>query len=423
MSCCLRLSAHLLTACVLVRTFAGARPAPNPSEWTQKFRETLQHNILRFWIDHAIDRQYGGMIGWLDREGKPIPPGTKSLVQQARVVWTFAAAHRNYPEPAYKEVARHTLDFLRRKMWDPKYGGFYWLVSREGRVHDAKKHLYGQSFAIYALAEYAQAFDDARARDEGLTLFHLIDRQAHDEINGGYQEAFGRDWRLLTDDTTLGSRGRKSMNTHIHLLESFTALYLVTNDTRVRQRLEELLQLCLQKIIDIEHGYARLFFTDDWKPEDSQQSSYGHDIELSWLMLEAAEVLGRPRDPLVVSAALKLVEHTLRDGFEHVRGGVYDEGPAQGPATSKRMIWWVQAEAIVGLLNAYQLTGEKKYWDAFEKQARYTLDTFVDREHGEWFHAIEPDGRITGYKTGEWKAPYHAGRACLEVVRRLGHAR
>lgn len=194
------------------------------------------------------------MPGWLDRQGNPLPPGTKSLVQQARVLWTFASAYRRYPRPIYSEVAAHALKFLREKMWDTKRGRFYWLVDREGRVVDGKKHLYGQSFAIYGVAEYAQPFNDDAARREALDLFQLIDHKAHDDGNGGYHEASSQDWQPLRDDPTLGSRGRKSMNTHIHLLESFTTLYRATGDARVRERVEELLALCLDKIVDTRQG-------------------------------------------------------------------------------------------------------------------------------------------------------------------------
>ncbi len=418
-----RIPIQLMVLAVFVLPSAlvpAAREAPRSShEWAGEFRESLQQGILRFWIDHAIDRQYGGMIGWLDRQGSPIPPGTKSVVQQSRVVWTFAAAYRQYPQATYKEVATHTLKFLREKMWDAKHRGFWWLVDREGHVVDRKKHLYGQSFAIYGLAEYAQAFNDAVARQQALELFQLIDQKAHDDANGGYREAFSEDWQPLKDDPTLGSRGRKSMNTHIHLLESFTTLYKATGDARVRARVEELLALCLDKIVDTRQGYARLFFSDDWKPSDSSTSSYGHDIELSWLMTETAEALGRPHDPKVLQASRAVVDHTLRDGFDREHGGVFDEGPAAGPAASKRMIWWVEAEGLVGLLNAFQLTAKPEYRQRFEQQARYVFDHFVDRQYGEWFRYIEPDGRISGNKTDEWKAPYHHARACLEVIQRL----
>ncbi|HLY62915.1 MAG TPA: AGE family epimerase/isomerase [Terriglobia bacterium] len=392
-----------------------------PRDWPVEFRNVLQKNILQFWIDHATDNEYGGMIGWLGREGDPIPPGTKSLVQQSRVVWTFSAAYERYPEPAYKEVAEHTLKFLREKMWDKDHRGFNWLVDRKGKVLSDQKNLYGESFAIYALAEYARAFQDPAAKREALELFRLIDLKAHDNTNGGYFEAFTNDWSQQTRNLiAMNLPDRKSMNTHIHLLESLTTLYHVTGDPTVRKRVEELLNLCLNKIADSQQGYLRLYFTSDWKPaENSDTSSYGHDIELSWLLGESAGALGRVNDPQVKSVALALVDHTLRDGFDYENGGVYNEGPASGPAKNKTMTWWVQAEALTGLLNAYQLTGDQKNRDRFDQQASYVLLRFVDRQFGDWFNEIQPDGMITGDKTDEWKDPYHQSRACLEVIRRL----
>ncbi|MHB8653169.1 MAG: AGE family epimerase/isomerase [Terriglobia bacterium] len=394
---------------------------PGSRDWPGEFRQVLQQNILQFWIDHAIDRQYGGMIGWLDRQGNPIPPGTKSLVQQSRVVWAFSAACERYPLPVYKDVATHTLKFLREHMWDTKYGGYYWLVDREGRVVDDKKHLYGESFAIYALAEYARAFHDATARREALELFQLIDQKAHDNANGGYFEAFSRDWNhQLKNPLALNLPDRKSMNTHIHLLESLTTLYNVTGDSKVRARVEELFNICLNKIVDPRQGYLRLYFSNDWKPaEDSGTSSYGHDIELSWLICESAEALGRAHDPQVKQVALALVDHTLRDGFNRELGGVYTEGPVDGPAKIKTMTWWVEAETLVGLLNAYQLTGKNIYYARFEQQAAFVFAHFVDHQYGEWFRDIDPHGKVSGNKTDEWKEPYHHSRACLEVIRRL----
>jgi mannobiose 2-epimerase len=392
-----------------------------PRNWPVEFRQVLQQNILKFWMDHAIDHEYGGMLGWLGREGDPILPGTKSLVQQSRVVWTFSAAYERYPEPAYKEVATHTLKFLREHMWDEDHDGFNWLVDRKGKVVDDKKHLYGESFAIYALAEYGRAFHDGSASRQAFELFRLIDLKAHDDANGGYFEAFNTDWsHQIKNQLAMNMADRKSMNTHIHLLESFTTLYQVTGDPTVRKRVEELLNLCLNKIVDSQRGYLRLYFSNDWKPaENSETSSYGHDIELSWLITESAEVLGRGNDPQVKRVALALVDHTLRDGFDNQQGGVYNEGPVQGPAKDKVKVWWVEAESLVGLLNAYKLSGKQIYRNRFDQQANYVLLRFVDRQFGDWFNEIQPDGMITGDKTNEWKDPYHQSRACMEVIQRL----
>jgi len=394
-----------------------------PSEsqnWSEAFRENLEKCILRFWIDHAIDLEYGGMVGWLDRRGYPIEPGTKSLVAQTRVLWMFSAAYQQNPQPVYKEIASHALKFLRERMWDSHRGGFYWLVDREGRLVEDKKQIYGQSFAMFGLAEYARAFNDPVARQEALDLFHLVDDRAHDDVNGGYHQIYSSDWKKpLDDDRTFGIPGGKHQNPHINLLGAFTTLYKVTRNPKVRIRLEELLDICINKLMDDRQGYAYLHLTDDWRPTILNRSSYGHEIELSWFMTEAAEVLDCAGDPEVKRTSLALVDHVLRDGFNWKKGGIYWEGPATGPATQKQKAWWVQAEGLVGFLNAYQLTHEPRYWKAFEQQARYVVTCFVDHRYGEWFETDNPYEQALGSKTHIWKEPYHQGRACLEIIRRL----
>lgn len=413
-------------------------------DWMVEFRENLLHGILQFWMDHGIDRQCGGAMGWLDREGNHIPPGTKSVAQQARLLWTLAQAHRRYPEPVYEEAAAHVLKFLRDKMWDSKLGGYYWLVNRQGGLLDGMKLLNPMSYVLEGLAEYALAFHDRQALNEALDLFDIMDRRAHDGEHGGYQVAFTQDWQPLQDyqsgprvsstacvapvnevhPVLADSHGRKSSDWHLGILEAFATLYDVTGEAAVGRRLEELLDLFAGKMVDAERGYIRLYFTADWSPSDrngdSARSLYGLDMEASWLMTDAARLLGRPQDALVRRTCLALVDHALGDGFDYQRGGLYLEGPAAGPADKTRKEWWQQAEALVGSLNAHQLTGDPKYWQAFEQEARFILDDFVDHKHGDWYAAIDPDGTIDATKAGPWRGPYHAARACLEVIRRLG---
>jgi mannobiose 2-epimerase len=391
-----------------------------PQDWSEVFRENLEKGILRFWIDHAIDFEYGGMIGWLDRRGTPIEPGTKSLVAQTRVLWMFSAAYQHNPQTIYQEIASHSLEFLRERMWDSHRGGFYWLVDREGRFIEDKKQIYGQSFSMFGLAKFAQAFNDPTARQEALDLFHLVDDQAHDKINGSYHQAFSSDWKkLLDDDKIFGIPGGKHQCAQTSLLEAFITLYTVTRDPKVRMRLGELLDISINRLVDDQYGYTHIHLTDDWKPTNSNKSSYGHDIKLSWLLTKAAEALGCPSEPKVKSTSLALVDHVLRDGFNWKQGGIDWEGPASGPATQKQKAWWVQAEGLVGFLNAYQLTLEPRYWKAFEKQARYVLTCFADHRYGEWFENDNPYQQALGSKTHIWKEPYHQGRACLEIIQRL----
>ena len=286
-------------------------------------------------------------------------------------------------------------------------------------MNSAKNHVYGQAFAIFGLAAYARAFHDRAARLRALDLFELIDLRARDRRHRGYHEAFTENLTAARDDSSVGPPGLKSMNTHLHLLESFTELYRATGDSIVRDRISELLSLCVEKIVDHKVGSAHLYFTDKWKPIGPRTSSYGHDIEMSWLMTESARFLGLSGDETIRFAALALVDHTLRHGFDRERGGGYHEGPFTGPAADKNVVWWVQAEMLVGLLNAFQLTGNAEHRKRFLQQAEFVRDHLFDREYGEWLHTIGEDGRISGEKAGEWRDPYHQSRACLEIVKRI----
>ena len=397
-------------------------------DWPVVFRDTLQHNVLQFWIDHALDKEDGGMLGRLDREGHPIPPGDKSVVLISRSLWSFSEAYRRYPDPAYQKMAEECLKFLREKMWDKQHGGYYFMVSREGRVLDATKQLNPMSYVMEGLAEYALAFHDAQAAREALDLFEVIDKHAHDNEHGGYRIAFTEDWQFIKNyedgPNAAGSFGRKSYDWHLGLVEALATLYDATGDIRVRLRLNELLNIFVDKIVDAETGYGRYYFTDDWKVADrdgdSKQSEYGLDLEASWLLVEAAERVGRNQDPKIRRASLALVDHALRYGFDQQHGGVYRYGPATGPADNRDMEWWQQCEALVAFLNAYHLTGDAKYWQAFDLEARFVTDRFVDHQYGEVYTAIFHDGKIDSEKVGPWKAQYHVTRAFLEILARLG---
>lgn len=397
-------------------------------DWPVVFRDTLQHNVLQFWIDHALDKEDGGLLGRLDRAGHPIPPGDKSVVLISRSLWSFSEAYRRYPDPAYQKMAEECLKFLREKMWDKQHGGYYFMVSREGRVLDATKQLNPMSYVMEGLAEYALAFHDAQAAREALDLFEVIDKHAHDNEHGGYRIAFTEDWQFIKNyedgPNAAGSFGRKSYDWHLGLVEALATLYDATGDIRVRLRLNELLNIFVDKIVDAETGYGRYYFTDDWKVADrdgdSKQSEYGLDLEASWLLVEAAERVGRNQDPKIRRASLALVDHALRYGFDQQHGGVYRYGPATGPADNRDMEWWQQCEALVAFLNAYHLTGDAKYWQAFDLEARFVTDRFVDHQYGEVYTAIFHDGKIGSEKVGPWKAQYHVTRAFLEILARLG---
>lgn len=384
------------------------------------FRDQLHRQILGFWLAHGIDRRHGGYQPWLDRAGNPDPAGNapKSLVQQSRMIWTFSAAYALEARWEYPAAAWQGQKFFGEKFWDTKHGGWFWSVHVDGSPRERFKHLYGQSFAIYALAEYGRAFRDPRAIACAMQGFRLVEENAHDAGRRGYRERFTEDWQVEESNDPIGPPHTKSMNTHIHLLESFTTLYRATRDPTVRQRLEELLRLCTE-IITTPEGYSVDFFDRDWNSIPGG-TSYGHNVEVAWLMLDAADALFWHDRKAVEARALALVDHALRYGYDSQHGGFFYYGPKQGAATDLRKEWWTQAEALVGLLACYQITRDPKYWQAFEKTAEWCLKRQADPEYGEWYASLDPDGTVRdSIKASPWKAAYHNGRACIELIRRL----
>jgi mannobiose 2-epimerase len=248
----------------------------------------------------------------------------------------------------------------------------------------------------------------------------MFDRKAHDDEHGSYLEVLSSDWQqALAGDRFFGAPGGKHLHAQVALLQGFTELYAATGESGVRDRLEEILQLILDKLIDAELGYARIHMSDAWQPLPPQLSSYGHDIEFSWLLDAAARTLGRPEDPRTRRAVLALAEHTLRHGLDRA-GGIFWEGPPGAAPRNRHKVWWPQAEALVGFLNAYERTGDDRYREAFERQAAYVWRRCIDHRHGEWFDGDGALRRMLAPKASQWHEPYHQGRACLEVVRRMG---
>jgi len=397
-------------------------------DWAAVFRDTLQHDVLQFWIDHAVDKEYGGILGRLDRQGRANDYRNKSVVLISRSLWSFSEAYRRYPNPAYQTMAAECLKFLRDRMWDREHGGYYFMVTREGKIVDSTKQLNPMSYVMEGLAEYALAFHDPQASQEAMDLFHVIDQHARDDQHGGYRIAFTADWQFIPNykdgPNGAGSFGRKSYDWHLGLLEALATLYGVTGDSQVKSRVNELLDIFVKKIIDSEIGYGRYYFNDDWtvadRDGDSRQCEYGLDLEASWLITEAAQRVGRQSDVNIRRASLALVDHALRYGFDTAHGGIYRTGAVLEPASNRNMEWWQQCEAMVAFENAYQLTGDLKYWQAFNLESHFFTERFVDHQYGEVYTALYQDGRIDDTKVDPWKAPYHVTRACLEIISRLG---
>jgi cellobiose epimerase len=387
----------------------------------QSARDQLQKNILPFWLDYSIDDERGGFHGRLTLDGTPLPNAPKGLVLNTRILWTFSAAHMFDPRPEYLAAAHRAYDYFVEHFWDIEHGGAYWMLDSEGKPTDDGKELYGQSFAVYALSEYYRATRRRPALDKAVELYNLIEAKAYDPPNQGYRETFARDWTpAAAARLAFGAKGAtKTMNAHLHMLEAYTNLYRAWPDPRLAASLRELIVLFRDRILDSNTSHFRLFFDDAWTPT-SPTISFGHDIEGAWLLTEAAEVLGdRELAKEIEKISVKMAHACYHEALD-TDGSLFYEAEPHG-ITDRHKSWWAQAETVVGFINAHQLTKDEKYLTAAQNAWKFILNRHVDQLHGEWFsNAVygERPPKNT-QKVNEWKAPYHNGRACLEILHRL----
>jgi mannobiose 2-epimerase len=384
--------------------------------------EYLFRHYLPFWCGPALDRKNGGWMAWLSNDLKPDRSQPKGLIVNSRILWAFSAAHMARPESVYAEMAERAFDFLMSKFWDAQHGGAFWRLDDTGEVIDDSKKTYGQAFYIYALTEFHRAFGNPAALERTKELFELIERHAHDAKSGGYTEVCNRDWSPAGADARLSEKDmneKKSMNNHLHVLEAYTNLYRAWPEPCVAERLRELIDIFLARILDAHTNHLHHFFNEQWEVR-SDTYTYGHDIEASWLLCEAAEGLGDAKLLARVRAvALPMADVVLREGIAH-DGALCYEGKS-GEIIDPGRDCWPQAEALVGFLNAFELSGDEKFFAAARRVWDYIENNLVDRVHGEWFWRINPDGQPDSQlpKVSEWKGPYHATRACLETMKRL----
>jgi len=397
--------------------------ADDLKDLTRRISGQLFGHIMPFWCGPALDREQGGWMACLSNDLKPDRTKPKGLIVNSRILWSFSAVFQAWPEALYRQMANRALEVVMNSFWDTEHGGAFWQLDGDGRVLDGSKKTYGQAFYIYALVEYFRAFGGNAALVRAKELFDLIERHAHDDRNGGYWEVRQRDWSEAGADARLSEKDlneKKSMNNHLHVLEAYTNLYRVWKDRRVEERLRELIALFEHRILDSHTLHLHHFFDETWKVR-SNTYTFGHDIEGTWLLCEAAEVLGDD-DALLKqtqATALRMAEAVLNEGIEE-DGGLCYEGRA-GIAIDRGKEWWPQAEAVIGFLNAFQISGDPKYLDAARRVWDFIEQHLVDRTHGEWFWRITPEGQVDASqpKISEWKEPYHGSRACLEAVHRL----
>lgn len=377
----------------------------------------LEGDILPFWMRRMTDPK-GGFLGRMNGDGDIVPGSEKGAILNSRILWTFASAYRVLGKKEYLDTATRAYNEIRDRFTDKEYGGIYWSLDSEGRPKDTKKQFYAIAFAIYGLSEYFRATGGKEALELAKSFYHSIEEHSYDPCGGGYIEACTREWGTI-EDMRLSDKDQndaKTMNTHLHILEGYTNLYRVWKDSGLRERLSGLVNIFIDKIIRSD-GHLGLFFGDDWTSH-STAVSYGHDIEASWLLDEAAGVLGDKELAAKVKFLCAKIAAAAMEGFSSDGGMIYEYDPATGRRDTDRH-WWVQAETVVGCLNQYQRTDDAKWLESADNEWSFIRSHLI-RPDGEWYWSIHSDGtpNTTDDLAGFWKCPYHNGRMCLEILER-----
>ncbi len=414
-----------------------------------EMQDVLENNILPFWLEKMQDNEHGGFYGRIDGNNQLHPEAEKGAILNARILWSFSAAYRVLQKEEYLEAATRAKDYLVDHFIDPEYGGVYWSVDYKGEPLDTKKQFYAIAFAIYGLSEYARATGDREALEYALDLYDCIEEHAFDSEQNGYIEACTREWGKIEDMrlSELDANYPKSQNTHLHIMEAYANLLRCLKEMRAQEQcdyvptigsvlpvgisvppetmvnvegaLRNIISIFIDKILNPETNHLDLFFDMDWTRGAGHLESYGHDIECSWLLHEAALVLGDEnlleKVENVVQKVAKASEKGLREDGSMIHEANLDTGHVDDD-----LHWWVQAENVVGWFNVWQHFGDEEAFKKSEKCWHYIKENLVDFDNGEWFWSRHSDGTLNTVddKAGFWKCPYHNSRMCLEIIER-----
>lgn len=409
-----------------------------------RFRDEAESHLVKellpFWTARMIDDRNGGYITHFDKDGKDTGEDEKSLIAQARCLYTVASAHRaGYGEGKFAALAKHGADFLINKMWDREKEGFYWMMDRKGHVKIDKKIIYGQSFAIYALSEYTLATADTLGIEYAGKVFDLVQKYCTDTMYGGYREMFERDWTLRGPGSAGGDR--KTLDVHMHLMEAFTTLYECTGIDVHRRKLLEVIDLLLKRINHPEYRTGIPQFFEDWtvapqikfeiiwgwdrftgegtKANLTDNTCYGHNAEFAWLLNHALDILRIDKDKYSHDFRT-IFDHTVKNGIDTEFGGVYVEGPHSGGVSDREKEFWQQAEVLTAMLDAYLMFKDPVYWESYKNVHRFVFDRVINKKVGEWFPLLTREGiPIWTHMGHSWKINYHTVRSMVLSVQKM----
>lgn len=436
------------------------------AKFYQSVKDELFNSILPYWEKYARDPVNKGFYGQIDNDNNLNTTCERSIVMTSRFLWTYSAVARLSKNPEYLKMADFAYQVILTKYWDKKHGGVYWSVMPNGKPKVSKKQIYGEAFCCYGLSEYAAALKELRenvggeslplssasklssatpsagdapatppvrseeAMNYALDLFSFLEKYARDYDDGGYVEARAKNWKV-TKDMILSEKDMncpKSMNTNLHVMEAYTNLYrtlpVVFSDIgpvqkEVGESLADLVRVTVQFILQ-PNAHLGMFFDMNWNLL-ADEISYGHDIEASWLLWEAAcELNDEELKSEIKDTVIRVAQVALEEGFDHQNGCIENFLKENGTLRDRRRVWWNQAEAINGFYNAWEMTGDEKYAKACEQTWTWIQNHQKDKVNGEWWAELDESGTpiLSENKGGNWKTSYHNGRTCMEVLRR-----
>ncbi|MBF4472871.1 AGE family epimerase/isomerase [Flavobacterium sp. HJJ] len=377
-------------------------------------------SILSYWMENTLDEKNGGFVGQIDYNNNTNDEAEKGSVLNARLLWTFSAAYKISKKQDHLDTAKRAFEYISEHFYDSEFGGVFWSLHSDGTPKDTKNQIYALAFVIYGLSEYYSVTEDNKSLHLAIALYNRIQKHSYDNEKGGYLEAFTRDWKPI-DDLRLSEKDaneKKTMNTHLHIVEGYANLYKVWKDESLRKVIIELLETIEKYFINTETGHLRLFFDENWI-EKKDVISYGHDIEAAWLLLQCAEIAG---DGNLIERYKKYavqIADVTKEGIDKDGGLWYEFDPETNELIAEKH-WWPQSELMIGYFTAWQLTGKQEYLDIIFKNWDFTQKHIIDKKNGEWFWGIFSDySTMKKDKAGFWKCPYHNGRACIELIHRI----
>ena len=377
-------------------------------------------NILDYWLKNTIDKENGGFIGEINHQNVINNNSEKGAVLNARILWSFSAAYAVEKNPEYLKTAKRAFQYIKDYFFDNEFGGIFWSLQADGKPKDTKNQIYAIAFVIYGLSEFYKIFKNEDALELAQSLFYKIELYSKDYKNKGYLEAFTRDWQEI-EDLRLSEKDaneKKTMNTHLHIVEAYANLYLIWPNPKLKDSIKEILEVIALYFINKYTWHLKLFFDENWK-EKEDVISYGHDIEAAWLLQWCAETI---EDVDLIKNYQKYAvafADATKEGLDADGGLWYEYEPKEQKLIAEKH-WWPQAELWIGMINAWQLSKNEEFLEITEKNFEFVEKYIIDHKNGEWIWGVYADySPILKDKAGFWKCPYHNSRACIELIKRL----